>query len=206
MELKYLINGQLFWLNLGDQRFQLRAKVHPSKSTHYVPAPGQKNSETEYASSFVFTMRTEVQFNREIRKSKDNLGFRSIGGLSKQISVVRDMVELPLKNPEIFDKFGIYPPKGILLYGPPGTGKTLIARAVSNELGAKVFVINGAEIFSRYIGETESRLLEIFEEASKSSPSIVFIDEIDALCSKRDEVRRQYPSFSQMNNHHVVDI
>ncbi len=101
---------------------------------------------------------------------------------------VREMIELPLKHPELFQKLGIEPPKGVLLYGPPGTGKTLIAKAVANESGASFFSIAGPEIMSKYYGESEQRLREIFEEAEKAAPSIIFIDEIDSIAPKRGEV------------------
>jgi transitional endoplasmic reticulum ATPase len=99
------------------------------------------------------------------------------------------MIELPLKHPELFERLGIEPPKGILLHGPPGTGKTLLAKAVANESGARFFVINGPEIMSKFYGESEENLRKIFEQAEKNSPSIIFIDEIDAIAPKREEVR-----------------
>ncbi|KAF9158337.1 Spermatoproteinsis associated protein 5 [Actinomortierella ambigua] len=113
--------------------------------------------------------------------------YEQIGGLGAQIKTVRDMVEIPLRNPEIFTQFGLRPPKGVLLYGPPGTGKTLIARTVAKATGAFLTVINGPEIISKFYGETEAKLRTIFEQAADNSPSIIFIDEIDALCPKRDE-------------------
>ncbi|KAF9971140.1 spermatogenesis associated protein 5 [Actinomortierella ambigua] len=116
-----------------------------------------------------------------------NASYEQIGGLGAQIKTVRDMVEIPLKNPEIFTQFGLRPPKGVLLYGPPGTGKTLIARTVAKATGAFLTVINGPEIISKFYGETEAKLRTIFEQAADNSPSIIFIDEIDALCPKRDE-------------------
>jgi transitional endoplasmic reticulum ATPase len=98
------------------------------------------------------------------------------------------MIELPLRFPELFEKLGVEPPKGILLHGPPGTGKTLIAKAVANETDANFITLNGPEIMSKYYGESEAKLREIFEEASKKAPSIIFIDEIDAIAPKREEV------------------
>ncbi|HIJ98608.1 TPA: CDC48 family AAA ATPase, partial [archaeon] len=111
-----------------------------------------------------------------------------IGGLSDAISKVREMIELPLKHPELFEKLGVEPPKGVLLYGPPGTGKTLLAKAVANETNANFIAINGPEIMSKWYGESEKQLREVFEEAEKSAPSIIFIDEIDAIAPKREEV------------------
>ena len=99
------------------------------------------------------------------------------------------MIELPLKHPELFDRLGIDPPKGVLLFGPPGTGKTLIAKAVANESGAAFYSIQGPEIMSKFYGESEARLREVFEEAEQNAPSIIFIDEIDSIASKRDETQ-----------------
>ncbi|KAJ1946159.1 AAA+-type ATPase, partial [Linderina macrospora] len=120
-------------------------------------------------------------------KEKQPVTYDSIGGLDKEVADVRQLVETSLQKPEIFAEYGLQPPRGVLLFGPPGTGKTLIARAVAGETQAYVHVINGAEIMNKYYGETEARLREIFEEARKQSPSIIFIDEIDALCPKRGD-------------------
>lgn len=115
--------------------------------------------------------------------------YEDLGGLHEEVKKVREMIELPLKHPELFDRLGIDPPKGILLHGPPGTGKTLLAKAVANESGAKFFVINGPEVMSKFYGESEENLRKVFEQAEKSAPSIIFIDEIDAIAPKREEVR-----------------
>ncbi len=114
--------------------------------------------------------------------------YEDIGGLRDAIQKIREMVELPLKHPQLFKKLGIDPPKGVLLYGPPGTGKTLIARAVANEADAHFIPIQGPEIMSKFYGESEARLREIFKEASENAPSIIFIDELDAIAPKREEV------------------
>ncbi|MEM1873310.1 MAG: AAA family ATPase, partial [Acidilobaceae archaeon] len=114
--------------------------------------------------------------------------YEDIGGLSRIIERIRELVELPLRHPELFKRLGIEPPKGILLYGPPGTGKTLLAKAVANETDAHFIAINGPEIMSKFYGESEQRLREIFEEAKKNAPAIIFIDEIDAIAPKREEV------------------
>ncbi len=119
---------------------------------------------------------------------KAGVTYEDIGGLKEELQKVREVIELPLRYPEIFQRLGIDPPKGVLLYGPPGTGKTLIAKAVANEIGASFFTINGPEIMSKYYGESEQRLREIFEEAKENAPSIIFIDEIDAIAPRRDEV------------------
>ncbi|KAF8984478.1 Spermatoproteinsis associated protein 5 [Entomortierella lignicola] len=123
----------------------------------------------------------------ENRESQPNRHYDQIGGLGAQIKIVREMVEIPLHNPQVFTQFGLRPPKGVLLYGPPGTGKTLIARTVAAATGAHLTVINGPEIISKFYGETEAKLRAIFELSAENSPSIIFIDEIDALCPKRDE-------------------
>ena len=115
--------------------------------------------------------------------------YEDIGGLKEEIRMIREMVELPLKHPELFEKLGIEPPKGVLLHGPPGTGKTLLAKAVANESDAHFSVINGPEIMSKFYGESEANLRKFFEEAEKNAPSIIFIDEIDSLAIKREESR-----------------
>jgi len=114
--------------------------------------------------------------------------YEDIGGLDEAIRRIREMVELPLRHPEIFQRLGIDPPKGVLLHGPPGCGKTLLARAVANESDANFYAINGPEIMSKFYGESEARLRKTFEEAERNAPSIIFIDEIDAIAPKRSEV------------------
>jgi len=114
--------------------------------------------------------------------------YEDIGGLQEEIQRVREMVELPLRHPELFQRLGIDPPKGVLLHGPPGCGKTLLARAVANESEANFHSINGPEIMSKFYGESEARLREIFQQAQQNSPSIIFIDELDAIAPKREEV------------------
>jgi transitional endoplasmic reticulum ATPase len=114
--------------------------------------------------------------------------YEDIGGLDEEIRRIREMVELPLRHPEIFQRLGIDPPKGVLLHGPPGCGKTLLARAVANESDANFYAINGPEIMSKFYGESEARMRKMFEDAEKNAPSILFIDEIDAIAPKRGEV------------------
>ena len=114
--------------------------------------------------------------------------YEDIGGLKKEIALIREMVELPLRHPELFERLGIDPPKGVLLHGPPGTGKTLIAKAVANETNAHFISISGPEIMSKFYGESEQRLREIFQEAEENAPSIIFIDELDSIAPKREEV------------------
>ena len=119
--------------------------------------------------------------------SLTEIGYDDIGGIRKQLAQIRELVELPLRHPQLFKSIGIKPPRGILLFGPPGTGKTLIARAVANETGAFFFLINGPEIMSKMAGESESNLRKAFEEAERNSPAIIFIDEIDAIAPKREK-------------------
>ena len=125
---------------------------------------------------------------REDEESNLNeIGYDDVGGCRKQMAQIRELVELPLRHPHLFKSIGIKPPRGLLLFGPPGTGKTLIARAVANETGAFLFLINGPEIMSKMAGESESNLRKAFEEAEKNAPSIIFIDEIDSIAPKRDK-------------------
>ncbi len=132
-------------------------------------------------------IREEAVSETEIHAPK--ITYEDVGGLREEIGKVREMIELPLKHPELFERLGIDPPKGVLLYGPPGTGKTLIAKAVANESGANFYSIQGPEIMSKFYGESEARLREVFEEAEENSPSIIFIDELDSIASKREETQ-----------------
>ncbi|ADC46286.1 cell division control protein Cdc48 [Methanobrevibacter ruminantium M1] len=116
-----------------------------------------------------------------------DISYDDIGGLKEEVKKVREMIEIPLKKPELFEKLGISPPKGVLMHGPPGTGKTLLAKAVANESDAHFIVINGPEIMSKYVGGSEENLREFFEEAEENAPSIIFIDELDAIAPKREE-------------------
>ena len=140
----------------------------------------------------IITENTDVVFNPEAAEitGKEHLpeiAYEDVGGLDEEIKKVREMVELPLKHPELFERLGIDPPKGVLLHGPPGTGKTLLAKAVANETNSSFYLINGPEIMSKYYGQSEENLRKKFEEAEENAPSIVFIDEIDAIASKREE-------------------
>jgi len=116
------------------------------------------------------------------------ISYEDIGGLKDTVQKIREMVELPMRHPELFERLGIEPPKGVLIYGPPGTGKTLLARAVASESDAHFITINGPEIVSKFVGEAEERLRGIFQEAEENAPTIIFIDEIDAIAPKREEV------------------
>jgi transitional endoplasmic reticulum ATPase len=115
--------------------------------------------------------------------------YEDIGGLRDEIARVRELIELPMKHPELFEKLGIQPPKGVLLYGSPGTGKTLLAKAVASETNAHFIPINGPEIMDKFYGESERKLRDIFDEAQENAPSIIFIDEIDSIAPKREETR-----------------
>ena len=138
------------------------------------------------------TDATEVELRPEAMdlqlRAVPTITYEDIGGLHESIQKIREMVELPLRHPELFTRLGIDPPKGVLLYGPPGTGKTLLAKAVANESGANFTAINGPEVMSKWYGESEANLRKIFEEAEKDAPSVIFIDEIDAIAPKREEV------------------
>jgi transitional endoplasmic reticulum ATPase len=133
-------------------------------------------------------IKVKEEAAKEIEMEGPRVSYEDIGGLHDEILKVREMIELPLKHPELFDRLGIDPPKGVLLHGPPGTGKTLIAKAVANESGANFYTINGPEIMSKFYGQSEENLRKIFEDAEKNAPSIIFIDEIDAIAPKRSEV------------------
>nr|UXY87219.1 cell division control protein 48 [Cryptomonas sp.] len=124
---------------------------------------------------------------REECSDFNEIGYDKVGGCCKQLFQIRELVELPLKHPQLFSTVGIKPPRGVLMYGPPGSGKTLIARAVANETGAFLYIINGPEIMSKMSGESESNLRKAFDQAEKNSPAIIFIDEIDSLAPKRDK-------------------
>ncbi len=143
----------------------------------------------------VVTPETEVEFNPQAIELKEEEGlslginYEDIGGLGDEIKKVREMIELPLKHPEIFEKLGIEPPKGVLLHGPPGTGKTLLAKAVASETNSHFILINGPEVMSKFYGESEANLRKKFEEAEQNAPSIIFFDEIDAIATKREETR-----------------
>jgi len=134
---------------------------------------------------------TTVKVKGETREERRGLrvSYEDIGGLDKEIKRIREMIELPLRFPEVFDRLGIEAPKGVLLHGPPGCGKTLIARAVANETSASFFHVSGPEIVHKFYGESEAHLRAIFEEASTQAPSIIFLDEIDAIAPKREEVQ-----------------
>ncbi len=143
------------------------------------------------AQAVIVNEGTQIVISEEVAKPQRNLPrvtYEDIGGLRGEVVKVREMIELPMKHPELFERLGIEAPKGVLLHGPPGTGKTLLAKAVANETNAHFISLSGPEIMSKYYGESEERLRQIFEEAEKNAPSIIFIDEIDSIAPKREEV------------------
>jgi transitional endoplasmic reticulum ATPase len=154
-------------------------------------------AETDPSGTVVVTDSTDVsvseqpaeQFTGEEQEERTtpSVTYEDIGGLDSELEQVREMIELPMRHPELFQQLGIEPPKGVLLHGPPGTGKTLMARAVANEIDAYFTDISGPEIMSKYYGESEEQLREVFEEATENSPAVVFIDEIDSIAPKRGE-------------------
>ncbi len=139
----------------------------------------------------IITEATDIKVSSKpveiVEERVPDVTYEDIGGLEEEIKKVREMVELPLKHPELFERLGVEPPKGVLLHGSPGTGKTLLARAVANESDSNFVLINGPEVVSKFVGEAEKKIRQIFEDAEKKAPSIVFIDEIDAIASKREE-------------------
>jgi transitional endoplasmic reticulum ATPase len=143
----------------------------------------------------IVTDDTEIELKEEPytpeegKQEMSDIHYEDIGGLGRELQLVREMIELPLRHPEIFERLGIQPPKGVLLYGPPGTGKTLIAKAVANEVDAHFITLSGPEIMSKYYGESEKGLREKFEEAEQNAPAIIFIDEIDSIAPKREETK-----------------
>ncbi len=143
------------------------------------------------AEAVIVTEGTEVLVGEQVKepiRAIPRISYEDIGGLRPVIQKIREMIELPLRHPELFERLGVEAPKGVLLHGPPGTGKTLLARAVASETNANFLSIGGPEIMSKYYGESEERLREVFKEAQENAPSIVFIDEIDSIAPKREEV------------------
>ncbi|KAF5891910.1 spermatogenesis-associated protein 5, partial [Clarias magur] len=157
------------------------------------PSAGRSEKDTFYSvcrSTRICFTHTHSQDSKD-EDERSKVTYSMIGGLSAQLQVIRETIELPLKHPEIFKNYGIPPPRGVLLYGPPGTGKTMIGRAIASEVGAHMTVINGPEILSKFYGETEARLRQIFAEAAQRQPAVIFIDELDALCPKREGAQNE---------------
>ncbi|MDY6965353.1 MAG: CDC48 family AAA ATPase [Halobacteriota archaeon] len=147
---------------------------------------------TQPGGTVIVSKTTQILLKEKVLEEEKRAGpqvtYEDIGGLKREIALVREMIELPLRHPEIFQKLGIDPPKGVLLHGPPGTGKTMIAKAVANETDAYFISISGPEIMSKYYGESEKQLRGLFDEAEENAPSIIFMDEIDSIAPKRSEV------------------
>ncbi|WP_277553033.1 CDC48 family AAA ATPase [Halobaculum limi] len=157
-----------------------------------------KIASTKPSGTVVITDSTEVEISEKPAEQIGDVGagggaetpdvaYEDIGGLDDELEQVREMIELPMRHPELFKRLGIEPPKGVLLHGPPGTGKTLIAKAVANEIDAHFQTLSGPEIMSKYYGESEEQLREVFEEAAENAPAIVFMDELDSIAPKREE-------------------
>ena len=175
LEGRVVTQGSNITINIMGRRVDLViAKIEPRADVVIV------NRGTQ----IIFTDKAPKQTGGNIPK----VSYEDIGGLDREISRVREMIELPLKHPELFERLGVEAPKGVLLHGPPGTGKTLLAKAVANETNANFYHIGGPEIMSKFYGESEERLREIFKEAEENAPSIIFIDEIDSIAPKREEV------------------
>ena len=165
--------------------------IGPMAGSREIPL---KIATTDPSGTVVVTDATEITISQrpaeeiaDERRERPSVAYEDIGGLDRELEQVREMIELPMRHPELFQQLGIEPPKGVLLHGPPGTGKTLMARAVANEIDAYFTTISGPEIMSKYYGESEEQLRDVFEEAEENAPAIVFIDELDSIAPKRGE-------------------
>lgn len=168
---------------IKGQRLRVETVSNPMS---YIVLSTQPAGPVMVARNTTIVVKDQVIEELDVRPT--HLTYEDIGGLRREIGLIREMIELPLRHPELFQKLGIDPPKGVMLFGPPGTGKTMIAKAVANETDANFLSISGPEIMSKYYGESEKHIREIFEEAEKTAPAIIFIDEIDSIAPKREEV------------------
>jgi len=175
LEGRPVMKGDLVEVNIMGRKFDLVVQS-------YQPA-----ADAVAIQNFTEVKLSEKPAKEEVAKGP-KVAYEDIGGLKEQVDRVREMIELPLRHPELFEKLGVDAPKGVLLHGPPGTGKTLLAKAVASETSANFVSIGGPEIMSKFYGESEERLREIFKGAAENAPSIIFIDEIDSIAPKRDEV------------------
>lgn len=185
-----LVGGPAYLIRLLEgrpvakgQRLRVETVSNPLS---FVVISTQPQSPVIVSRTTSLVIKEEVIEELEVRQT--HLTYEDIGGLRREIGLIREMIELPLRHPELFEKLGIEPPKGVMLHGPPGTGKTMIAKAVANETDANFVSISGPEIMSKFYGESEKHIREIFEEAEKTAPTIIFIDEIDSIAPKREEV------------------
>jgi transitional endoplasmic reticulum ATPase len=175
LEGRAIVKGDLIEVNVMGRKFGL------------VVQSFQPSAEAVLIQNFTNIKLSEKPAKEDVAKGP-KVAYEDIGGLTDEVGKVREMIELPLRHPELFEKLGVDAPKGVLLHGPPGTGKTLLAKAVASETSANFLTIGGPEIMSKFYGESEERLREIFKEAAENAPSIIFIDEIDSIAPKRDEV------------------
>lgn len=175
LEGRPIVKGDLIEVNIMGRKFDLVVQGH------------QPSGEAVTIQNFTQIKISEKAAKQEVAKGP-KVAYEDIGGLRDEVDKVREMIELPLRHPELFEKLGVEAPKGVLLHGPPGTGKTLLAKAVASETSANFTSIGGPEIMSKFYGESEERLRDIFKEAAENAPSIIFIDEIDSIAPKRDEV------------------
>jgi len=175
LEGRPIVKGDLIEVSIMGRKFDL------------VVQGFQPSGEAATIQNFTQVKISEKPAKQEVAKGP-KVAYEDIGGLGDEVDKVREMIELPLRHPELFEKLGVDAPKGVLLHGPPGTGKTLLAKAVASETSANFVSIGGPEIMSKFYGESEERLRDIFKEAAENAPSIIFIDEIDSIAPKRDEV------------------
>jgi transitional endoplasmic reticulum ATPase len=175
LEGRPIVKGDLIEVAIMGRKFDLVVQGH------------QPAADAVTIQNFTEMKVSEKTAKQEVAKGP-KVAYEDIGGLKDEVDKVREMIELPLRHPELFEKLGVEAPKGVLLHGPPGTGKTLLAKAVASETSANFTSIGGPEIMSKFYGESEERLRDIFKEAAENAPSIIFIDEIDSIAPKRDEV------------------
>jgi len=182
-------NDDIFNEFFGDD-FRRSSFGFPNQSVNQIPFIVV---ETNPKDAVLITENTKIDIKEQaadLKKAKVvDITYSDVGGLKEEINKVREMIEIPLKHPEVFKRLGIDPPAGVLLHGPPGSGKTLLARAVANESDANFILLNGPEVMNKFYGESEKKVRELFDEAEKNAPSIIFIDEIDSIASKRDETQ-----------------
>ncbi len=166
----------------------VRATLFGSKSRDFKVIETAPDGIIQISNSTMIKMKSVKKSGSEAKKRSSTVSYEDIGGLGSQLQRIREMIELPLRFPQVFERLGIEPPKGVFMYGPPGTGKTLIARAVAHETDAYFTHISGPEIMGKFYGESEGRLRSVFEDAQKHAPAIIFIDEIDAIAPKREDM------------------